>query len=204
MTVHDTPIIKSLMRLTALMIFKLTGWRVEGQRPDIPKYVVIAAPHTSNWDFIYVLCLTLIFRISPLIMMKDAWFRWPMGPFFRWLGALPIHRAGSNNVVAQSIKAFQDREQLAMIVPPSGTRAKVTRWKTGFYFIAHGARVPIVLGYLDYERKVGGIGPMLTPTGDIDADMTEIKKFYAHVTGKYPKKSFNYQPLPESVPVSDK
>ncbi len=204
MTVHDTPVIKNLMRLTALMIFKLKGWKAEGLRPDIPKYVVIAAPHTSNWDFIYAVCLSLIFRISPLIMMKDVWFRGPMGPFLRWLGALPIRRAGANNVVAQSIKAFQDRERLAMIVPPSGTRARVTRWKTGFYFIALGARVPILLGYLDYERKAGGIGPLVTPTGDIDADMKEIRKFYAGITGKYPNKSINHRRLPETVSVSDK
>jgi 1-acyl-sn-glycerol-3-phosphate acyltransferase len=204
MTVHDTPVIKTLMRFIALMIFRIAGWKAEGQRPDIPRYVIIAAPHTSNWDFLYTLCLVFIFKVKPRIMMKDDWFRWPLGPVFKWLGLRPIRRAGSHNVVAQSIKALQDRSELAVIVPPSGTRGKVNYWKTGFYFIALGARVPIVLGYLDYERKVGGIGPTVTPTGDIDADMIEIRKFYANITGKHPKKSINYQPRPEPIPIADK
>jgi len=204
MTVHDTPVIKTLMRLIALTIFKIAGWKAEGQRPDIPRYVIIAAPHTSNWDFLYTLCLVFIFRVKPQIMMKGDWFRGPLGPIFKWFGLRPIHRAKSNNVVAQSIKALQAHQELAIIVPPSGTRNKVMYWRTGFYFIAHGARVPIVLGYLDYERKVGGIGPMVRPTGDIDSDMEGIRKFYANITGKYPKKSINYQQLSESVPVADK
>lgn len=188
-TVHDTPITKTLMRWLALMIFELAGWKAEGQRPNISKYVIIAAPHTSNWDFLYTMCLTFILGIKPLIMMKGTWFRWPLGPFFRWLGALPIDRSKSSNVVAQSIEAFRAHTRLVMVVPPSGTRKEAVHWKTGFYYIAKGADVPIVLGYLDYRRKVGGIGPIVNPTGNIEADMKIIRSFYIDIRGKYPKKA---------------
>jgi 1-acyl-sn-glycerol-3-phosphate acyltransferase len=184
-TVHDTPVVSNLMRLLSLLFFRLTGWRSEGQRPDIPKYVIIAAPHTSNWDFLYTLCLAFILRIKPFIMMKGEWFRWPLGFFFRWLGAIPIERSRSHNVVEQSIKAFQTHPQMVMLVPPSGTRKRVMHWKTGFYYIAMGAQVPIVLGYLDYGRKAGGIGPIVHPTGNIDSDMEIIRNFYRDIQGRY-------------------
>ena len=188
-TVHETPIIKNLMRWASLIFFRLTGWKEEGQRPDITRYVIIAAPHTSNWDFVYTMCLAFILRIKPLIMMKGTWFRWPLGFFFRWLGALPIDRAKSNNVVAQSIEAFHANPHMVMLVPPSGSRKQVMYWKTGFYYIASGAQVPIVLGYLDYRRKAGGIGPIVHPTGNIEADMKTIRNFYVDIPGKFPDKA---------------
>jgi 1-acyl-sn-glycerol-3-phosphate acyltransferase len=191
-TVHDTPIIITLMRWLSLIFFKLAGWKAEGRRPDITKYVIIAAPHTSNWDFVYTMCLAFILRIKPLIMMKGTWFRWPMGFFFRWLGALPIDRTRSHNVVAQSIEAFHAHPRMVMLVPPSGTRKQVMYWKTGFYYIAKGAHVPIVLGYLDYRRKAGGIGPVVHPTGNIEVDMKSIRNFYDDISGRYPKKALAY------------
>ena len=188
-TVHDTPVIRTLMRWLAICILKVSGWKAEGRKPDIPRYVIIAAPHTSNWDFLYTVCLAFIFRIKPYLMMKADWFRGPMRPFFKWLGAIPIDRTKSNNIVAQSIEAFNKTDELVMIIPPSGTRSKVLYWKTGFYHIANGAGVPIVLGYLDYGRKVGGLGPAFVPTGDIDVDMVQIRDFYKNVEGKYPLKA---------------
>ena len=187
-TIHNTPVVKTIVRWMALLFFKMTGWKVQGRSPQISSYVIIAAPHTSNWDFIYTLCMAFIFRINPTIMMKDSYFFWPIGYFFRWLGALPIDRSKANNVVARSIQAFQENARLVMVVPPSGTRKKVLYWKSGFYHIANGANVPIVLGFLDYRRKVGGIGKMMYTTGDIEAEMKIIRDFYADITGKYPKK----------------
>ena len=186
MTIHETILIQTVMRWLALLVFAGTGWKTEGAKPDLSRYVIIAAPHTSNWDFVYTLCLTFIYRIDAVIMMKDAWFRWPLGPLFRWMGALPIDRSRANQVVAQSIAKFQKRDRLILVVPPSGTRKRVLYWKTGFYRIANGAGVPIVLGFLDYRRKVGGFGPTVTPTGDIDADMAAIRNFYRDISGKYP------------------
>lgn len=188
-TVHDTPVIRTMMRWLAICIFKISGWRAEGEKPDLPRYVIIAAPHTSNWDFVYTVCLAFILRIKPYLMMKSDWFRWPMGSFLKWLGAIPIDRSKSNNVVALSISAFEEADELVMVIPPSGTRSKVMYWKTGFYYIANGAGVPIVLGYLDYEKKAGGIGPAVMPTGDLDADMVTIREFYKDIKGKYPLKA---------------
>jgi 1-acyl-sn-glycerol-3-phosphate acyltransferase len=110
-----------------------------------------------------------------------------------WFGILPIDRNTSNNVVSQTIDAFNKHDTLSIIIPPSGTRNKVQYWKTGFYHIAYGAGVPIALGFIDYKHKVGGLGPFVTPTGDIENDMVGIKAFYADITGKYPEKQIGFK-----------
>ena len=184
-TIHDTAMGKTLLRRLALIIFRFTGWKPAGKRPHLSKYVIIAAPHTSNWDFLYTMCLAFILEIKPFIMMKADWFHWPVGSFLRWMGAIPVDRSKSTHVVARSIQAFREHPRMVLVVPPSGTRRKVMYWKTGFYHIANGANVPIVLGYLDYRRKVGGIGPVVHPTGDMEADMKIIQEFYADIAGKY-------------------
>jgi 1-acyl-sn-glycerol-3-phosphate acyltransferase len=200
MTIHETVIIRTLMRWLALVFFFCTGWKAEGQKPEVDHYVIIAAPHTSNWDFIYTLCLSFIFRINPQIMMKDAWFRWPLGLLFRWLGALPIDRTRSRNVVAQCVEAFKKTSRMVLVVPPSGTRRKVQYWKTGFYHIAWGAGVPIALGFVDYDRKVGGFGPLFYPTGDMERDMTAIREFYHPISGKHPTQESHILVRPELKP----
>lgn len=200
MTIHETVMIRTPMRWLARLFFWCTGWKAEGERPTVARYVVIAAPHTSNWDFIYTLALAFIFRISPQIMMKAAWFRWPLGPLFRWLGALPIDRTRANNVVGQSIEAFQRASDMVLVVPPSGTRRKVHYWKSGFYHIACGAGVPIALGFLDYDRKVGGFGPLFHPTGDMARDMAAIREFYGPISGKYPAQESHVLVRPELKP----
>ena len=177
------------MRWLARIVFRFAGWKPAGKRPSLSKYVIIAAPHTSNWDFLYTLCLAFILEIKPFIMMKAAWFCWPLGPFLRWFGAIPIDRSKSTHIVARAIEAFHKHPRFVLLVPPAGTRSKVMYWKTGFYHIAMGANVPIVLGYLDYRRKVGGIGPVVHPTGDMERDMKIIKAFYADITAKYPEQA---------------
>jgi len=191
-TIHDSPMGKTLMRWLSRIVFRFAGWKPAGRRPDISRYVIIAAPHTSNWDFLYTLCLAFILEIKPFIMMKADWFRWPLGPFLRWFGAIPVDRSKSTHVVARSIQAFREHPRMVLVVPPSGTREKVMYWKTGFYHIAMGAKVPIVLGYLDYRRKVGGIGPIVHPTGDMEGDMKIIRDFYAGITAKYPKQALSF------------
>jgi 1-acyl-sn-glycerol-3-phosphate acyltransferase len=181
----DTPIVNTLLHRIALALLKLTGWRMEGSLPDARKFVLIAAPHTSNWDLPVMLCLAFAFRTRLFWMGKDTLFRWPFGAIMRWLGGISIDRTRASNVVAQTTELFRKEEDLVMVVPPEGTRQKVRYWKTGFYRIAESSSVPIVLGFLDYRRKVGGIGPVVTPTGDIEADMEMIRAFYADVTGKY-------------------
>jgi hypothetical protein len=188
-TIFDTPIVHTLLRWQALFFLKISGWRTEGRPPDIPKFVVIAAPHTTNWELPIALALAFAFRIKISWMGKDSLFRRPFGAFFRWLGGIPVDRTKSHGMVDQSIQAFHENERLVLVLAPEGTRSRTKYWRTGFYHIARGAAVPIVLGFIDYRRKVGGIGPMIIPTGDIETDMRTIGAFYANVTGKYPEKS---------------
>lgn len=188
-SIFDTPVLNVLLHWLSLILLKIFGWRMEGELPEAPKYVMIAAPHTSNWDLVIMLILAFSYRTKVCWMGKDTLFRRPFGALFKWLGGIPIDRARSRNVVEQSIELFQKNERLVMAIPPEGTRKKVRYWKTGFYYIAKGAHVPIALGFIDYRRKAGGFGPVVTPTGDIEADMEAIQAFYAGITGKYSEKS---------------
>jgi len=183
-TIFDTPLIKTLIRWLSLFILKISGWRIEGCLPEIPKIVLIAAPHTSNWDFPITLFIAFAVKAKIYWMGKDALFRFPFGTLFKWLGGIPVDRSRSNNIVDQMIRRFSDNDRLIVTIPPSGTRKKVMKWKTGFYYIARGADVPIVLAYLDYRRKEGGFGPVFIPTGDIESDMKEIRAFYSGIHGK--------------------
>lgn len=188
-TVFETPGVKTFLRWISLAYLKAFGWRYEGRMPDAPKCVMIAAPHTSNWDFPITMFLAFALNLKVYWMGKDKLFKWPFGSIMRWLGGIAIDRSKSNNVVSQTIEVFRNSENLVIIIPPEGTRGKVAYWKTGFYRIAHGAGVPIALGFVDYGRKVGGIGPTIMPTGDIEADMDIIRAYYLGVTGKHPDQS---------------
>jgi 1-acyl-sn-glycerol-3-phosphate acyltransferase len=185
-TIFDTPVIRTLMRWISLLVFKMRGWRIEGRFPAIAKYVLIAAPHTSNWDFPITLSLTFALKGKIYWMGKDTLFRWPFKRIFKWLGGIPVDRSKSNNMVGQMIQQFSANENLVLTIPPAGTRSNVMKWKTGFYYIALGANVPVVLGFLNYRTKVGGIGPVFLPTGDILADMQQIRAFYSGIHGKHP------------------
>ena len=190
-TIFTTPGVNTVLRGLSLAILKLPGWRVEGHFPaDCPKCVVIAAPHTSNWDLPNTLMAGFALRANLYWMGKRSIFKPPFGAFMRWLGGIAVNREKSNNLVAASVEAIRAaRGSLQLVVPPEGTRSKVRYWKTGFYYIAHGAGVPIVLSYMDYARKVSGIGPVFHPTGDIERDMATIKAFYAPFKGKNPDQS---------------
>jgi 1-acyl-sn-glycerol-3-phosphate acyltransferase len=189
-TIFETPIVNTVMRSMSRATLRVLGWRTEGMTPEqigvYPKYVLIAAPHTSNWDFPFTLMVCFALRLKVYWMAKSSLFAWPVRWLSRWLGGIAIDRSASNNTVQNTINAFAARERLAVIVAPEGTRGKVTHWKTGFYHIAHGAGVPIALAYLDFARKRGGIGRMFVTTGDIAADMAQIQAFYVGITGKNP------------------
>ena len=185
-TIVDTPIVNVLLRGLSLAVLRLSGWRVEGALPaHAAKSVLIAAPHTSNWDLPYTLMLAFVLRLRVYWMGKQSLFRAPFGGVMRWLGGIPVDRAQANNLVTSSAQAMRDAQgPMQLIVPPEGTRGKVRHWKTGFYFIAQQAGVPIVLAFVDYGRKVGGLGPVFEPTGDVEQDMRAIKAFYAPIQGK--------------------
>jgi 1-acyl-sn-glycerol-3-phosphate acyltransferase len=185
-TIFDTPLLAPLLRRLAWVVLRVFGWRVEGERPPVARCVMIAAPHTSNWDLPMMLTVAFALRVRLCWMGKDVLFRRPAGMLFRWLGGIPVDRRRSTGMVEQAVEAFRASKTLVLVVPPEGTRSEVRRWKTGFYFIASGAGVPIALGFLDYGRKLGGIGPLFTPSGDLEGDMQAIRAFYADKRGKNP------------------
>lgn len=169
------------------LLLRSSGWEAEGQKPSAKKFVLIAAPHTSNWDLFYLLALAWRLDVKISWMGKHTLFRWPMGRVMRALGGIPVRRSRNANLVEQMADAFAGTGSLFLTVPAEGTRSYVPYWKSGFYHIARTAQVPIVLGYLDYARKRGGFGPELIPTGNVREDMDEVRAFYAGVTGKYPE-----------------
>ncbi|WP_374591509.1 lysophospholipid acyltransferase family protein [Aquabacterium sp.] len=185
-TLFDTPVVNTCLRAASKLFLKLNGWKVEGALPpNTPKCVMIAAPHTSNWDLPYTLMAAFVLGLKPYWMGKQSIFKPPFGPLMRWMGGIAVNREKSTNMVAASAEALVAAEgTLQLIVPPEGTRSKVRYWKTGFYYIALTAKVPIVLAYMDYSRKVTGLGPVIHPTGDIEKDMQAIKAFYAPFKGK--------------------
>jgi len=174
-------------RFVADLFLRITGWETEGERPSAAKYVLIAAPHTSNWDLAYLLALAARYGVRPYWMGKHTLFRGPMGPVMRALGGIPVRRHLRENVVQQMARAFTERDELCLTVPPEATRGAAPYWKSGFYHIARTARVPIHLGYLDYARRRGGFGPELVPSGDLVADMDVIRAFYADKVGRHPE-----------------
>lgn len=171
----------------ARFLFWLTGWKTEGEIPAIPRFVVIAAPHTSYWDALVMVTAGCAFNVKFSWMVKDAVFFFPLAGLVRFFGGIPIDRSRRSNVVGQAIEAFQNTPALFLAVSPEGTRGQADHWKTGFYHIATGAGVPIVFGYVDYARKVAGLGPAFHPTGDIAADFKVFAEFYESVTPKYPE-----------------
>ena len=185
-TIFDTPVVNTALRALSVAFLKLTGWKVQGQLPEgCTKSVLIAAPHTSNWDLPYTLMVAFSLRLHIYWMGKEQLFRFPFRGIMMWLGGIPVHREKASNLVAASVEAIKTADgPLQLVVPPEGTRSKSRYWKTGFYYIAVGAQVPIVMAYMDYSRKVSGLGPIFQPTGDVEADMARIKAFYAPFKGK--------------------
>jgi 1-acyl-sn-glycerol-3-phosphate acyltransferase len=187
-TASDNPFgISSFMHGLATLLFRLCGWKTEGRVHQPPRFVVIAAPHTSNWDALVMVAAAYIFRVKMQWFVKAEAFFFPLGPILRFFGGIPIDRSASHNMVGQAVERFRQSDRLILAVPPEATRKRTAFWKTGFYRIARGAGVPIVLGYLDYRRKVAGLGPAFMPTGDIEADFKVFEKFYAAVTPRFPE-----------------
>jgi 1-acyl-sn-glycerol-3-phosphate acyltransferase len=172
----------------ASLPLSLAGWQFEGSPPAEKKYVCLAFPHTSNWDGLLLVLLAQSIGLTMSWMIKDDWTRGPLGILLRRVGAIGIDRSGSHNVVERMIEEFGKRDELVLGIPPEGTRRRAEHWKSGFYQIALGAKVPVVPGYLDYGRKRAGLGAPLYLTGDVGADMDKIRAFYADVgaTGRVP------------------
>ncbi len=185
-TVFETPVIGPFFRFISKCCLRLMGWKVEGSLPDIPKYVIIAAFHTSNWDFIIGIFAAFVLRIKPYWIGKDKLFIRPFDLFFSWIGGIPINRSSSQNMVQRTIEVFREHESLIIALAPEGTRKKLKYWKTGFYHIARGACIPVVLAFIDYSRKACGIGPVLYPSGNLEEDMMKIQEFYKGIVARHP------------------
>lgn len=188
-TMFDTFIIKDILRFLSIAFLKITGWKVSGDLPQEKKFVMIAAPHTSNWDLPYMLTISFALKAKLYWMGKEQIFKSPFKRLMMWMGGIPVDRSKSNNMVKFTADLMREASEMVVVVPPEGTRSKTRYWKTGFYHIAKLAGVPIVLGYLDYAKKIGGVGATIYPTDDIEQDMQEIKLFYKTITGKNPELS---------------
>lgn len=169
-----------------LGLARLLGWRVRIDVPIPDKCVIVGAHHTSGLDFLATLLLIFGGGVRLQWVAKDVFFRPPFGLLLRAIGGIGVKRGRRNHFVSQMVEAFADAEQLRLAIAAEGTRQQSKHWKTGFYHIAREAGVPILFGYADYSTKVVGIGGMLVPTEDIEADFARLRAFYDGVRGRYP------------------
>ena len=169
-------------------IFKFNGWRVGETIPqDIKKCIVIAAPHTSNWDFVYALAAFKILGLPVKDLAKKELFKFPFRAIFDSTGGIPVERSKSQNLVESIVARFNATDRLYLLMAAEGTRKKVPKWKSGFYYAALGAGVPVMLGYLDYKNKIAGLGEVVYLTGNKEKDMERIRRFYSDKTPRNPE-----------------
>jgi 1-acyl-sn-glycerol-3-phosphate acyltransferase len=165
----------------------LMRWRVEGDVPDLSKFVVAVAPHTSNWDFVVGVSAMFALDLRISFLGKHTLFRWPLSSFMRWIGGIPVDRSSRHGVVGDAVGAFERVEQRVLAIAPEGTRKPVERFRSGFLHIARGARVPVLLATLDWEKRCVRFGPLLEPSPDLDRDLRDVEAFFAGVRGRNQK-----------------
>jgi 1-acyl-sn-glycerol-3-phosphate acyltransferase len=165
-------------------LLRLLGWRVEGEVPNLPKFVIAVAPHTSNWDFVVGLAAMFALDLRIGYLGKHTLFRWPFGGLMRWTGGIPVDRRSPHGVVGESVAAFSKLDRRILAIAPEGTRSRVRQFKSGFLQIARGAQVPVVLASLDWAAKVVRLGPAFEPGEDVEADRRRTEAFFASVRGK--------------------
>lgn len=167
-------------------VLSVLGWQIVGQVPNLPKFVMIGAPHTSNWDFPLAMLLFMALGVRVSWMGKHTFVDGPLKRLWHWLGGVAIDRQAAHGIVEQMVNAFNSREKFILGITPEGTRRKVTEWKTGFYHIAHGARIPILPVAINYPVKTFSLHPIFLPSGKLQVDLPQIQSLYAHVQGKRP------------------
>ncbi len=190
LTIFTTPIISPILRFLSNSIMRLVGWRVEGTLPDFPKYLIIGAPHTSNWDFLLFLGVIFNLKANVSYMGKAELFRNPFGWFFYWCGGIPVDRKKSTGLVEQTVEACNRSEKFVLTIAPEGTRHYVSEWKMGFYHIAKSAGIPLVMAIVDGKRKCMIVGQVYHLTDDMDADLKAIKGFFEGKVGINPRKKY--------------
>jgi len=174
-------------RVIAQVVFFLFRWRPEGSVPEVPRLIAIAAPHTSAWDMVFMLSYIWYHRISVVWLGKEALFQNIfVGWFFRKTGGIPVDRSGEGHQVERLAAIVRDAERIRLCLAPSGSRGRGDYWRSGFYHLALQAEVPVLLAYVDYNRRRIGVGPLLRLSGEVERDMNEIRRFYFGIEGKYP------------------
>ena len=168
-------------------ILNLVGWQIEIVLPKEKKFVLIGAPHTSNWDFPLALLTFWTLDLKIYWVAKKQMFWGPLHYLFTSLGGIPVDRKSSTGFIEQIANRFDEADEMVLTISPEGTRSKTEHWKSGFYHIATTAKVPICLAYVDYSNKKLGFTEVIYPSGDIDADMEIIAKFYKNIKGKQPQ-----------------
>ncbi|MEA2022529.1 MAG: lysophospholipid acyltransferase family protein [Candidatus Caldatribacteriota bacterium] len=177
------------MKLLAKLILRLWGWKINGCiPPNVNKCIIVAAPHTSNYDFIIGRLAYSSMGIKANFLIKKEVFKFPFSGMFKAMGGIPVDRGKRNNMIGQIAGLFDKHESLYVVITPEGTRKLVRKWKKGFYLIAQKANIPIALGYINYAKKEGGVGPVIIPTGDYNKDLITIQDFYRDITPRHPAK----------------
>jgi 1-acyl-sn-glycerol-3-phosphate acyltransferase len=189
-TIFNTPILSTFLRFIANLIFRMVGWRVEGKLPDIPKYILVGAPHTSNWDFVLFLGVVFHLKANVKFMGKAELFRSPFGWFFYWCGGIPVDRKKSQGLVEQMVDACEKSVKFILTIAPEGTRHYVSEWKMGFYHIAKNAGIPMVMAIVDGKNKTMRVGQVFHLTDNMDADIKAIKGYFAGMVGINPRKKY--------------
>lgn len=177
-----------MMAWISRLIYKLMGWTIEVEYPDTNKYVLIVAPHTSNWDFPLGMLAARILRLKVHYLGKHTLFEGPFGWFFKYLGGIPVRRDKVHNMSQQMAQRFAEADELVLAIAPEGTRKRTKHWKMGFYHIARAAQVPIAMAFLDYGNKKVRMGGSFLPGPDIEETMDQIRQFFSGVRGREPEK----------------
>lgn len=177
----------AFMQWLGRSVLRLYGWRLNVMLPNLPKMVIVVAPHTSNWDAVFLIAAIFVLRLRVHWFGKHTIFRWPFNGVLRWLGGIPIERGAAGGIVGQTLRHFAQHTQLVVGLSPEGTRSLTPKWKSGFYQIAHRAQVPIVAAYIDYRTRTVGLGPVIQPSGDYATDLETLQAFYRTITPKHPE-----------------
>ena len=184
-----------MLRLFARFYFWVSGWKISQAPPDdIKKFVLLAAPHTSNFDFVYGRFGATILGMKTRFLIKKEAFKWPLGWFIKQAGGIPVDRKKNNNIIEVVTDLFEKNDSFYLMVTPEGTRSLVSKWRRGFYAIAMAAQVPIGCVYLDYRKREVGLGLIIHPSGDYEKDLKLIQDFYKDKAARHPDR-FNLSPM---------
>jgi 1-acyl-sn-glycerol-3-phosphate acyltransferase len=187
-TLFSTPLLTPALRVLSKIILKIIRWRVDGSLPvDQKKYVLIVAPHTSNWDFFLFVLTVSVLRLQPSVLIKDTIFIGPLGWFLRYCGAIPVNRKQAGSLVTYISGIYAAREEFVLIITPEGTRSPNANWKRGFHHVARAAEVPILVVYVDSAVRTIGIEGLMEPSEDVDGDMQKLKTFFDGKKGLKPE-----------------